>query len=30
MDAHSIEEFRDPASPAHHDLIDVLQPLARK
>ena len=30
MDAHSIDEFRDPTSPAHHELIDVLQPLARK
>jgi hypothetical protein len=30
MDAHSLDEFRDPTSPAHHELIDVLQPLARK
>ena len=30
MDAHSVDEFRDPASPAHHELIDILQPLARK
>jgi hypothetical protein len=30
MDAHSINEFRDPTSPAHHELIDILQPLARK
>ena len=30
MDAHSIDEFRDPTSPAHHELIHVLQPLARK
>jgi len=30
MDAHSIGEFRDPTSPAHHELIDILQPLARK
>lgn len=30
MDAHSIHEFRDPTSPAHHELIDILQPLARK
>jgi hypothetical protein len=30
MDAHLIGEFRDPASPAHRELIDVLQPLARK
>ncbi len=30
MDAHSIDEFRDPTSPAHRELIDVLQALARK
>ena len=30
MDAHSIEEFRNPASIAHQELIDILQPLARK
>ena len=30
MDAHSIDEFRDGTSPAHHELIDILQPLARK
>ncbi len=30
MDAHSIEEFRDPTTPAHQELIEVLQPLARK
>jgi hypothetical protein len=30
MDAHSIGEFRDPTSPAHQELIDILQPLARK
>ena len=30
MDAHSIDEFRNPASPAHGQLIDILQPLARK
>ena len=30
MDAHSIDEFRDGASPAHQELIDILQPLARK
>jgi hypothetical protein len=30
MDAHSIGEFRDPTSPAHHELIDILLPLARK
>ena len=30
MDAHSIGEFRDPTSLAHQELIDILQPLARK
>jgi len=30
MDAHSIDEFRDPSNPAHGRLIDILQPLARK
>jgi hypothetical protein len=30
MDAHSISEFRDPTSLAHQQLIDALQPLARK
>jgi len=30
MDAHSIDEFRNPASPAHHELIGILQPLARE
>jgi len=30
MDAHSIDEFRDPTNAAHGQLIDVLQPLARK
>ena len=30
MDAHSIGEFRDPTSEAHQELIDILQPLARK
>ena len=30
MDAHSIGEFRDPTSLAHEELIDILQPLARK
>ena len=30
MDAHSIYEFRNPASPAHHELIGILQPLARE
>jgi hypothetical protein len=30
MDAHSIDEFRDGTSPAHQELIDILQPLARK
>jgi hypothetical protein len=30
MDAHSIGEFRDSTSAAHAQLIDILQPLARK
>jgi hypothetical protein len=30
MDAYSIGEFRDPTSAAHAQLIDILQPLARK
>jgi len=30
MDAHLIHEFRDPTTPAHHELIDILRPLARK
>jgi hypothetical protein len=30
MDAHSIGEFRDPTSLAHQELIEILQPLARK
>ena len=30
MDRHSIDEFRDPTSPAHDELIDILEPLARK
>lgn len=30
MDAHSIGECRDPTSLAHRELIDILQPLARK
>ena len=30
MDAHSIGEFRDGTSPAHQELIDILQPLARE
>jgi hypothetical protein len=30
MDAHSIDEFRHTTSPAHRELIDILQPLARK
>jgi hypothetical protein len=30
MDAHPIAEFRDPTSPAHGQLIDILRPLARK
>ena len=29
MDAHSISEFRDATSPAHHELIDIVQRLAR-
>jgi hypothetical protein len=29
MDAYSIDEFRVPTSPAHHELIDILRPLAR-
>jgi hypothetical protein len=28
-DAHSVGELRDPASPAHHQLVDILQRLAR-
>jgi hypothetical protein len=28
-DAHSVDEFRDPANPAHRQLIDILQGLAR-
>jgi hypothetical protein len=30
MDAHSVDEFRDATSTAHSELIDILQPLARK
>jgi hypothetical protein len=30
MDAHSIDEFRDPTNPAHRRLLDILQPLARQ
>jgi hypothetical protein len=30
MDAHSIDEFRNPTSFAHGELIEILQPLARK
>jgi len=30
MDVHSINEFRDPTNPAHGQLIEILQPLARK
>jgi hypothetical protein len=30
MDAHSISEFRDPATIGHQELINVLEPLARK
>jgi hypothetical protein len=29
-DAHSVEEFRDPASNAHHQLVAIVQRLARK
>jgi hypothetical protein len=29
MDAHSVDEFRDPASPAHAKLIGILERLAR-
>jgi hypothetical protein len=29
-DEHSVDEFRDPTSLAHQELIDILQPLARK
>jgi len=28
-DAHSVDEFRDPTNPAHRQLIDILQGLAR-
>jgi hypothetical protein len=28
-DAHSIDEFRDPASATHRELIDIVQRLAR-
>jgi hypothetical protein len=30
MDAHSIDEFRNSTNPAHDELIEILQPLARK
>ncbi|MBV8120022.1 MAG: hypothetical protein JO081_08815 [Alphaproteobacteria bacterium] len=30
MDTHSIDEFRNQTSPAHGELIEILQPLARK
>jgi hypothetical protein len=30
MDAHAIAEFREPTSPAHQELIEILQLLARK
>jgi hypothetical protein len=30
MDAHPLEEFRDPTSPPHRELIDIVQGLARK
>jgi hypothetical protein len=29
-DAHSIEEFRDPTSTAHHQLVDIVRRLARE
>jgi hypothetical protein len=29
-DAHSRDELRDPTSPAHHELIDIVQRLARR
>jgi hypothetical protein len=29
MEAHSIDEFRDAASTAHQESIDILRPLAR-
>jgi hypothetical protein len=29
-DAHSVDQFRDPTSAAHHQLIDIVQRLARK
>jgi hypothetical protein len=29
-DAHPVETFRDPATPAHRELLDILQRLARK
>ena len=30
MDAHSVDELREATSTAHNELIEVLQPLARK
>jgi hypothetical protein len=30
MDAHPLQEFRDPTSPQHQELIDIVQGLARK
>jgi hypothetical protein len=30
MDAHPLEEFRDPKSSVHQELIDIVQGLARK
>jgi hypothetical protein len=30
MDAHSIAEFRDPTSPPHQEMIDIMEGLARK
>jgi hypothetical protein len=29
-DAHSADEFRDPASPPHQELIEILRRLARQ
>jgi len=28
-DAHSVDEFRDPTSPVHHELVEIVQRLAR-
>jgi hypothetical protein len=29
-DAHSVDEFRDPASAAHYQLVDIVRRLARE